>query len=150
MPLDNKYVITTSKLTAIGDAIRAKTGSAASMTLNEMVTAIGSISGGGSSMESGTVTGNNSKTITFSCQTQPSHVAIYSPAADFGTDAVWNTIALLWNSGEAIWNVSSYSTSNMAVNTVAGSNVTYTNGNLKINNLKYATRTGKTYYWFAW
>lgn len=150
MPLDSKYVITTSKLTAIGDAIRTKTGSAASMTLDEMVTAIGSISGGGSSMESGTVTGNNSKTITFPCQTQPSHVAIYSPAADFGTDSVWNTIALLWNSGEVIWDVSSYSTSNIAVNKVAESNVTYTNGTLTIANLKYPTRSGKTYYWYAW
>ena len=38
----------TNKLTAIGDAIRAKTGKTDALTLDAMVTEIGSISGGGS------------------------------------------------------------------------------------------------------
>lgn len=38
----------TDKLTAIADAIRAKTGKSNTMTLDEMVTEISSISGGGS------------------------------------------------------------------------------------------------------
>jgi hypothetical protein len=37
----------TSKLSAIGDAIRAKTGKGGKLTLDQMVTEIQSISGGG-------------------------------------------------------------------------------------------------------
>lgn len=150
MPLDNKYVITTSKLTAIGDAIRTKTGSAASMTLDEMVTAIGSISGGGSSMESGTFTGNDTKTVALSLQSQPSHVMFYSPFADFGTDSVWNCILFVWNAGEAYYNISFYGTNNTNAQRKAETNVNYANGTLTISNLSYPTRSGKTYYWYAW
>lgn len=151
MPLDNKYVITTSKLTAIGDAIRAKTGSSASMTLDEMVTAIGNISGGGgSSMESGTFTGDNRKTVSLSLQSQPSHVMFYSPFADFGTDTVWNCILFVWNAGEAYYNISFYGSSNVSVDRKAETNVQYANGTLTISKLNYATRIGKTYNWYAW
>ena len=37
----------TDKLTAIADAVRAKTGGTALLTLDEIVSAIGGISGGG-------------------------------------------------------------------------------------------------------
>ena len=44
----SKVVVTKEKLDAIGESIRAKTGSTDKYTLDEMPTAIGSISGGGS------------------------------------------------------------------------------------------------------
>lgn len=43
----SEYLIQDSTLTDIADAIRAKTGGSSAMTPDEMVTAIGSISGGG-------------------------------------------------------------------------------------------------------
>lgn len=43
----------TNKLTAIANAIRAKTGKSAALSLDDMVTEIGSISGGGGSAEDG-------------------------------------------------------------------------------------------------
>lgn len=45
-----EYLIQSKTLDAIADAINAKTGGSSAMTPAEMVTAIGSISGGGSDL----------------------------------------------------------------------------------------------------
>ncbi len=150
MPLDNAYVISTSKLTAIGDAIRGKIGSSSSMTLDEMATEIANISGGGSAIESGTFTGNGSKTISITMQNNPSHVMIYSPFADFGTKNAWNTAIVIYNVGESYYALSFYGSSNMNPNRKDESNISYANGTWMLTGLQYATRSGKTYYWFAW
>lgn len=54
----DKGLISKSKLTAIGDAIRAKTGDTATMTPEQMAAAIANISGGGEIKQAtGTLTG---------------------------------------------------------------------------------------------
>ena len=47
MSLPNEVIVSASKLTAIGDAIRTKTGGQADLTLDEMATAVSGISTGG-------------------------------------------------------------------------------------------------------
>jgi len=47
MSLPNDVIVSTSKLTALGDAIRSKTGGQADLTLDEMASEISGISGGG-------------------------------------------------------------------------------------------------------
>ncbi len=49
MSLPNEVIISTSKLTALGDAIRSKTGGQSDLTLDEMATAVANIPSGGSS-----------------------------------------------------------------------------------------------------
>lgn len=48
MSLPNEVIVSTSKLTAIGDAIRSKTGGQEDLTLDEMATAVSGISTGSS------------------------------------------------------------------------------------------------------
>ena len=48
MSLPNEVVVSTSKLTALGDAVRSKTGGQADLTLDEMATAVSGISTGSS------------------------------------------------------------------------------------------------------
>lgn len=68
-----EYVIQDSTLASIGDAIRGKTGGSSTMTPAQMVTAIESISGGGSDISpfkvvKGTITpSENTQVLTFPC-----------------------------------------------------------------------------------
>lgn len=109
-------------------------------------------SGGGSSIESGTVVGDGStKTLTFSISSQPTYFVLHAPNDTFGTDTTWNTICLVYNSADSVfWVNHRYSTSNTQGSTrPVSSNVSYSNGQLSIT-LQYALRNGITYNWFAW
>lgn len=106
---------------------------------------------GGSGVESGTFTGDETKTIAINISSQPSYVLITSPHSDFGEDNTWNTLELLYCSGNSnYFAVQRYGTSNVGVNDISVAGVSYENGVFTINNLRYGTRSGKTYYWFAW
>lgn len=155
MPLDSQYVITTSKLTAIGDAIRAKTGSAASMTLDEMVTAIGSISGGGSSeLQTGKVTfASAAHTFTLQIPAQPSHVMLFvSDDADIDTTNTWKlTEFMISKWGSVSESIMRYGASNRSV--AASSTYSWENGVLSAtigSNSAYKTIANVEYTWFAW
>lgn len=156
MPLDSKYVITTSKLTAIGDAIRTKTGSAASMTLDEMVTAIGSISGGGGSsgLQTGKVTFESAAhTFTLQISTQPSHVMLFiSDDADIDTSNTWKlTEFMISKWGSVSESILRYGASNRSV--AASSTYSWANGVLSAtigSNSAYKTIANVEYTWFAW
>lgn len=100
---------------------------------------------------SGTFVGNNSKSISIPLSFNPDHVMIFSPYADFGTDNVWNTAVVVYNKNDSYYyGVYLYGTSNIGANKKGVSLVSYQSGNLTISNIPYATRNGKTYYWYAW
>lgn len=157
MPLDSQYVITTSKLTAIADAIRTKTGSAASMTLDEMVTAIGSISGGGggsSGIQTGKVTfASAAHTFTLQIPVQPSHVMLFiSDDADIDTTTTWKlTEFMISKWGSVSESILRYGASNRSV--AASSTYSWANGVLSAtigSNSGYKTIANVEYTWFAW
>lgn len=108
-------------------------------------------SGGGNSA-SGTITGDGTtKSISITTGFEPNHVCIYAKESDFGTNTVWNTMNLMYNSGdENIAIGHRYGASNYAGARKSVSNAGYSSGVFSITGLTYALRSGVTYYWFAW
>lgn len=108
-------------------------------------------SGGGNSA-SGTITGDGTtKSISITTGFEPNHVCIYAKESDFGTNTVWNTMNLMYNSGdENIAIGHRYGASNYGGARKSVSNAGYSSGVFSITGLTYALRSGVTYYWFAW
>lgn len=75
-----------SKMTAIANAIRGKTGGSALLTLDGMATAIAGIStGGGGERFAGSFTTNASYKATVSCGFKPDVVMIFTPSFSYNS-----------------------------------------------------------------
>lgn len=162
----------TSKLTAIADAIRSKTGGTKAMTLDEMVTAINSISGGGGDMPAGiskiafgeyavasdfTTT---RQTVTHGLGVVPDLVFFYYDGGNIAT-----TYSMLWSlrstklgyrsSAYNVYNAyhgnstTTVSITNSNSTTIGVCNLTATTFQIASHSTSYYWRGGRSYKWVA-
>lgn len=168
-----EYRIQGSTLDAIADAINAKTGGSSAMTPAEMVTAIGTISGGGgggslpssiSAIDGGEFTfASTTKStyqITHSLGAVPKGFVIWTDDVDISTDANNTVIRGVFIVDESangsvtsyLYQMSAYNNNFNNYTRSIGSNYSgYANANYisyNVGNVSYAAQY--TYKWFAW
>ena len=149
------YVVKDSSLTAVADAIRAKSGSSSQLIFpTGFVSEIGNISGGGSNgleIVSGTFTlSSSSKSKSLSIDFQPDNFVVYALNSTFPTDNNWKTlIGFMSQFGSDWWVINRYGASNINGATRAASNHSYSDGTFTFS-FNYNMATSITYYWYAW
>ena len=162
----------TNKLTAIANAIRAKTGGTKAMTLDEMVTAINSISGGGGGLPAGIAAiafgeyavasdfTTTRQTVTHNLGVVPDFVLFYYDGGNIATSysmlfALRSTKLAYRSSAYNAYNA--YHANTTSTVSVAGSNstsagvssLTATTFQIASHSNSYYWRGGYTYKWLA-
>ena len=134
-----------TKLTAIADAIRGKTGKSEGLTLDQMATEIAGITGGGG-MESGelTITGHYAFSVPVS--SKKSHILVYPKTIEDSTHNKDRISYFLSVEGLFAWQRRPTNSSYFAVGSVT---------EFRDNLIGYKDLIGipynlGEYYWFAW
>ena len=141
-----------TSLTAIADAIRAKTGGSSQLVFPmQFVSEIGNIpSGGGGSVDSGTVVfSENTTTFSVDLDFEPTVFVFGCPVADVGTANSWKSFFGAYYDDPGIVTAGiKYGANAASGQFYAKSKFSYANGKASIT-LNYPCLAGITFYWMA-